>query len=338
MTDRYARQTLFTDVGKEGQKRLGGGCVVLIGCGAVGTVVANALVRAGVGKVKIVDRDFIESHNLQSHIVLDEADIKNQLPKAVAVERHLRKVNPEVRIEGMVANINYTNIENFISGADLILDGVDNIETRFLINDVSLKHKIPWIYGEAVASRGMTFDVIPGETPCFRCVFASLFSSGTVYTAGTVGVISPAPLIVGSLQSVEALKVLVGAEGINRDHMVVDVWKGTFHRLRISRRSGCPACHGKYEFLEGKFGMKVTSLCGQNAVQVINPKMENISLEKLAERLNSIGQVFYNEFMLRFASDSHEMVVFPDGRAIVKNTNDELLALGLYNKYIGAKG
>jgi len=335
MTDRYARQTLFTDIGKEGQKRLGDSCVMFIGCGAVGTVVATSLVRAGVGKVKIIDRDFIEYHNLQNHVLFDEDDINNQLPKAVAAKRHLKKVNSSVEVEGIVANVNYTNIESFVSGANLILDGVDNIETRFLINDVSLKHKIPWIYGEAVASRGMTFDIIPGETPCFQCIFASPFSHGTVYTADTVGVISPASLVVGSLESVEALKVLVGAREINRDHIVVDVWKGTFHRLKISPRSGCPACQGKYEFLEGKFGMKVTSLCGQNAVQVINPKMESISLENLAARLNSIGQVFYNEFMLRFAGDSHEMVVFPDGRAIVKNTNDESLALGLYNKYIG---
>ncbi|MCX6008690.1 MAG: ThiF family adenylyltransferase [Chloroflexi bacterium] len=335
MIDRYARQTLFDDMDKEGLKRLGNSCVVVIGCGAVGTVVATSLVRAGVGKMRIIDRDFIEYHNLQQHILFDEDDIKNQLPKAVAAKRHLMKVNSSVEIEGLVANVNYTNIENFVSGANLILDGVDNIETRLLINDVSLKHRIPWIYGEAVASRGMTINIIPGETPCFQCVFASPFSHGTIYTTETVGVISPATFVVGSLESVEAMKIPAGAKEISRDHIVIDVWKGTFHRLKIKSRNGCPACQGKYEFLEGKFGMKVASLCGQNAVQVINPKMERISLEDLATRLKPIGQVFYNEFMLRFSVDSREMVIFPEGRAIVKNTDDESLALGLYNKYIG---
>jgi len=335
MIDRYARQTLFDDMDKEGLKRLGNSCVVVIGCGAVGTVVATSLVRAGVGKMRIIDRDFIEYHNLQQHILFDEDDIKNQLPKAVAAKRHLMKVNSSVEIEGLVANVNYTNIENFVSGANLILDGVDNIETRLLINDVSLKHRIPWIYGEAVASRGMTINIIPGETPCFQCVFASPFSHGTIYTTETVGVISPATFVVGSLESVEAMKIPAGAKEISRDHIVIDVWKGTFHRLKIKSRNGCPACQGKYEFLEGKFGMKVASLCGQNAVQVINPKMERISLEDLATRLKPIGQVFYNEFMLRFSVDSREMVIFPEGRAIVKNTDDESLALGLYKKYIG---
>jgi len=335
MIDGYARQTIFDDMDKEGQKRLGNSCVVVIGCGAVGTVVATSLLRAGVGKIRIIDRDFIEYHNLQQHTLFDEDDIKKQLPKAVAAERHLQKMNSSIEVEGVVANVNYTNIESFVNGADLILDGVDNIETRLLINDVSLKHRIPWIYGEAVASRGMTINIIPGQTACFQCVFANPFSYGTGYTTDTVGVISPAPFFVGSFESVEAMKILVGVGEINREHIVIDVWKDTFHRLKVNHRSNCPACQGKYEFLEGKFGMKVASLCGQKAVQVINPKMERISLEDLATRLKPIGQVFYNEFMLRFSVNSHEMVIFPEGRAIVKNTDDESLALGLYNKYIG---
>ena len=335
MIDGHVRQTLFDDMDKEGLKRLGNSCVVVIGCGAVGTVVANSLVRAGVGKVRIIDRDFIEHHNLQQHTLFDEDDIKKQLPKAVAAERHLKKMNSSTEVEGVVANVNYTNIEGFVNGADLILDGVDNIETRLLINDVSLKHRIPWIYGEAVAARGMTINIIPGQTACFQCVFANPFTYGTGYTTDNVGVIGPAPYFVGSFESAEAMKILVDAGKINQEHIVIDVWKGTFYRLKIKSRNSCPACQGKYEFLEGKFGMKVASLCGQNAVQVINPKMERVSLEYLATRLKPKGQVFYNEFMLRFAVNSHEMVVFPDGRAIVKNTADESFALGLYNTYIG---
>jgi molybdopterin/thiamine biosynthesis adenylyltransferase len=335
MDDRHAGQALIHDMDKEGSKRLGNSCVVVIGCGAVGTVAATSLARASVGKIRVVDRDFIEHQNLQQHAIFDEDDIKKQLPKAVAAERHLRKMNSSIEVEGVVANVNYTNIEGFVNGADLILDGVDNIETRLLINDVSLKHRIPWIYGEAVAARGMTINIIPGQTACFQCVFANPFSYGTGYTTDTVGVINPTPSFVGSFESVEAMKILVDAGEINQEHIVIDVWKGTFYRLKVKSRNGCPACQGKYDFLEGKFGMKLASLCGQNAVQVINPKMEKVSLERLATRLNPIGQVFYNEFMLRFSIDSHDMVIFPDGRAIVKNTDDESLALGLYNKYIG---
>jgi len=335
MIDRYSRQTLFSGIGEEGQRRLGNSCVVIIGCGALGTIIATSLVRAGVGKIRIIDRDFIEYHNLQRQVLFDEDDIRNELPKAMAAERHLKRVNSSVEIEGIVADVNYSNVERLISGADLILDGLDNFETRFLINDVSLKHKVPWVYGAAISSSGMTMNIIPGETACFRCFSANLPSKGVVHTCDTAGVISSAPFIIGSLESVEAMKILVGAEEINRDLIVIDVWKGMFERLRISTRDDCPACQGKYEFLEGEFEVRATSLCGQDAVQVLNPGVGSISLERLAARLKLVGQVTYNEFMLRFTVDNCEMVVFPDGRAIVKNTNDESLARGLYAKYIG---
>ena len=333
--DRYSRQVLFPGIGEEGQKKLGNSSVALIGCGALGTVIATSLVRAGIGKVKIIDRDFIEYHNLQRQVIFDEEDIKAGLPKAIAAERHLKKVNSSIEIEGIVADVNYTNIERLVGGADVILDGLDNFETRLLINDVSLKHKIPWVYGGAIAASGMTMNIIPGQTPCFRCLQGSPAGRGIALTCDTAGVISPAPFIVGSLQTVEAIKILVGAKEINRDLIVIDVWEGKFSRLKIGRRADCPACQGKYEFLEARFGTKTTSLCGQNAVQVINPEVGELSFEGLAARLSPLGEVSYNEFMLRFVVDSHEMVIFPDGRAIVKNTGDESLARGLYAKYIG---
>ncbi len=336
MIDRYSRQTLFDGIGEEGQRRLGNSCVLIIGCGALGTVIATSLVRAGVGKVRIIDRDFIEYHNLQRQVIFDEDDIRNGLPKAIAAERHLKKVNSSVEIEGIVADVNYTNIEGFVRDADIILDGLDNFETRFLINDVSLKHKIPWIYGGAISSLGMTMTIIPGVTSCFRCIFPAIPPSRTILTCDTAGVISPAPFVIGSLQSTEAMKILVGAEEINRDLIIIDVWKGNFHRLKIGPRENCPVCQGKYEFLDGKSGMRTTSLCGQNAVQVVNPGVEELSLEQLAARLKPVGEVAHNEFMLRLNIDGQEMVVFPDGRAIVKNTCDESLARGLYAKYIGA--
>ena len=335
MIDRYSRQTLFSGIGEEGQRRLGNSCVLIIGCGALGTIMATSLVRAGVGKTRIIDRDFIEYHNLQRQVIFDEDDIKNQLPKAIAAERHLKKVNSSVEIEGIVADVNYTNIERCVRDADIILDGLDNFETRLLINDVSLKHNIPWVYGGAISSFGMTMTIIPHETPCFRCFTASPPGRGSIQTCDTAGVISPIPFIIGSLQTAEAMKILVGAEDINRELITIDVWKDTFNRLKISPRPDCPACQGKYEFLEGEFGLRVTSLCGQDAVQVLNPNVGSISLVELAVRLKPVAQVTYNEFMLRFTVDNHEMVVFPDGRAILRNTTDESLARGLYAKYIG---
>ena len=336
MIDRYSRQTLFPGIGEEGQRKLASSYVVIIGCGALGTISATSLVRAGVGKVRIIDRDFIEYHNLQRQVLFSEEDIKAELPKAVADEQHFKKVNSSIDIGGVVSDVNYTNIERLVAGADLILDGLDNLEARFLINDVSLKANIPWVYGGAISSCGMTMNIIPGETPCFRCLSANPSGSGIALTCDTAGVINPAPFIIGSLQAVEAMKILVGSPEINRELIMIDVWKDEFNRLKISHRTDCPACRGEYQFLEARFGTRATSLCGQNAVQVLNPEVREISFARLAAHLRPVGEVNYNEFMLRFQVDNHEMVIFPDGRAIVKNTDDEVMARGLYAKYIGA--
>lgn len=336
MIDRYSRQTLVRDIGTEGQIKLSRASVTIIGCGALGTVTATILVRAGVGKVRIVDRDFIEYHNLQRQVIFTEDDIREQLPKAVAAERHLKKVNSSIEIEGIVADVNFSNIENLVDGSDLIVDGLDNLETRFLINDVSLKHNIPWVYGGAISTYGMVMPIIAGKTPCLRCVWNQPSGQGLAFTCDVAGVIAPAPFVVASLQSVEAMKILTGAGNIFQGLTYIDVWKGTFERLKTSRRPDCPSCHGKYEFLETRSGTRTTSLCGQNAVQITSPDVEAISLSNLAKHLEAVGMVKYNEFMLSFSFDHTEMVVFPDGRAIVKNTNDESFARGLYTKYIGA--
>ena len=336
MTDRYSRQILFSPIGKDGQNKLAASNAVIIGCGALGTVIATVLVRAGVGKVRIIDRDFIEYHNLQRQVLFNEGDIKNKLPKAVAAERHLREVNSTIEIEGIVADVNHTNIEKLVRGADIILDGLDNLETRFLINDAALKLKIPWVYGGAISSYGMTMNVIPDKTPCLRCVWGNTAGHGLSLTCDTAGVIAPAPFVTASLQSAEAMKILVGDEHINQELISIDVWTAELKRFKISRRPDCPACNGKYEFLDAQFGTKTTSLCGQNAVQVLNPGIKHVSFEQLESRLKNVGKVSHNEFMLDFMVDSQEMVVFPDGRAIVKNTADESLARGLYAKYIGA--
>lgn len=335
MIDRYSRQTLFQDIGEEGQKKLGKSFAVIIGCGALGSMIALTLVRSGVGKVRIIDRDFIEYHNLARQALFDEEDVRNQIPKAIAAERHLKKVNSSIVIEGIVADVNCTNIESFIRNADILLDGLDNFETRGLMNDVSLKHKIPWIYGGVISSFGMTMDIIPGETPCLRCLQPDAHFGAGMHTCETAGVIGSAPFVIGSLQAAEAIKILVGSEEINRDLVFIDVWQNQFNRFKVRRRQECPSCHGRFEFLEAKFGTKTTSLCGQNSVQVLNPDRGKISLAKLASQLGKVGEVSHNKFMLRFKVNHHEMVIFPDGRAIIKNTNDESLAKGLYAKYIG---
>ena len=336
LRDRYSRQTMFPGIGDAGQRKLSSGHVVIIGCGALGSNIATLLVRAGVGKVSIVDRDFIEYHNLQRQVLFDEDDIKAGLPKAIAAERHLKKVNSSVEIEGIVADANYTNIEKFCRGADVILDGLDNFETRLLINDVALKHKVPWVYGGAIAANGMTMTIMPGEPPCLRCISPVLPDPETSLTCETAGIVGTVPAIIGSLQATEAMKPLIGTEDINRGLTVIDVWKGTFHNLKIEPRADCPACRGQYQFLETEFSLKTTSLCGQSrAVQVVNTGVSKIALDKLAGQLSHAGEVSHNEFMLRFTIDDHDMVIFPDGRAIITNTIDESLARELYSKYIG---
>ena len=338
MFERYSRQTVIPEIGIEGQKRISNSCALIIGCGALGTVIASALVRAGVGRVKIVDRDFIEYHNLQRQILFNEDDVKQNLPKAVAAERHLKEVNSEITVQGIVSDVNYANIEDLARGADVILDGTDNLETRFLINDVSLKLRIPWVYGGAIDTVGMTMTIIPYETPCFRCIIRGETYGTKGLTCETAGVISPAPWVTASLQAAEALKILTGSSRINRDLIDLDVWNNKFNQLKFNGRNiDCPACgYNRFEFLDGKFSTRTTQLCGQNSVQILAPGKVELSFERLAERLQSAGKVDYNEFMLRFFVDSGEMIIFRDGRAIVKDTNDEAYAKAFYTKYVGA--
>jgi molybdopterin/thiamine biosynthesis adenylyltransferase len=337
LRERYSRQTRFPGIGEEGQAKLINSGVVVIGCGALGCNIAIFLARAGVGQIKIVDRDFIEYHNLQRQTLFDEDDIKARLPKAIAAAHHLRKANSAVEIEGIVADANFTNIERFCQGADVILDGLDNFETRFLINDVSLKHGIPWIYGAAIASTGMTMTIIPDKSPCLRCFYPSLPDSANIPTCETAGVVGTAPAVIGSLQATEAIKIIVGAE-TNHDVIMVDVWHGTFNQISMKRYENCPACHGKYDYLESAFELKTTVLCGQSrAVQVVNASLTKLDLHDLASKLKNVGSIDEDEYVLRFTTEKYEINVFPDGRAIVRNTLDESRAKELYDKYIMAK-
>lgn len=264
MLERYSRQTGFPGLGTKGQARLAKSFAVIVGCGALGSVTATILVRAGVGRVRIIDPDFVEYHNLHRQAIFNEDDVRNRRPKASAAERYLKQVNSSVEIEGVAAGVNRENIEGLVRNADIILDGLDNFETRFLLNDVSLKYKIPWIYGGVTGSSGMTMNIIPGRSACLRCLYPEIPSPARLRTRHTAGVISPAPFVIGSLQATEAMKILVNAGEINRQLVSIDVWKNKHRHIEVARRTGCRSCEGVYEFLDGSHHPEEDLLKGSN--------------------------------------------------------------------------
>jgi len=336
--DRYSRQTLLPEIGADGQKRLLASSVAIIGCGALGTVIADGLVRAGVGKVRIVDRDSIELNNLQRQVLFDEEDIAKGLPKAVAAVQKLKKVNSQVALEPLVADVRPDNVERMISDVDLVLDGTDNFEVRYLVNDACVKNDVPWVYAAVIATYGMTMAIIPHHTPCFRCFLPKMPLPGSTPTCDTVGVLSTAVNVIASLKLTEGLKILTGKKDELHGKLIyADVWEGTAKQLEISQGAAvCPTCgQGRFEFLEAKQGSLLTRLCGRDAVQINMRGKERISLSELAKRLNSVGKVSFNDYMLRFRVNSYELTVFPDGRTIVKGTPDEAVARTLFEKYIG---
>lgn len=335
---RYSRQVILPEFGEEGQQRLAASRVVLIGCGALGTAIANTLVRAGVGKLIVVDRDYIELNNLQRQLLFDEEDIEKGLPKAVAAAEKLRKINSSIEVVPMVTDVNPGNIERLIKECDLVLDGTDNFETRYLINDACVKYEKPWVYGGVIASHGMTMNIIPGRTPCLRCLFLESPAPGTAPTCETAGVLGPAVAVIAAIQSAEALKILIGAwERLNQGLVSIDLWSVAFHSFTANERApDCPTCaKGEFPFLDASSATRTASLCGRDAVQLTVPEGNRLNLQDLAVRLQEIGRVTYNEFMLRLVLDAHELMVFPDGRAIIKGTSDDTVARTIYAKYIG---
>jgi adenylyltransferase/sulfurtransferase len=339
--DRYSRQIRFHGLGEAGQKKLLASRVTVCGCGALGTVLANHLVRAGVGRVRIVDRDFIETHNLQRQVLFDEQDVADNLPKAEAAARKLRAINSQVAIEPVVTDIDHTNILDLVDDADLILDGTDNFETRYLINDAAVKLGKPWIFGGVIGSEGQTMTIVPGETPCIRCVVETSPPPGMTPTCETAGVLGPAVAVIASFEAVEAIKLLAGkTDALNRELIMIDLWDWTFRRLKVARlreTADCPCCkHRRFEWLDGQLGSHTTTLCGRNAVQVAVRRSEPLSFPELALRLGPLGEVRHNAYMLRFAAEGHEFTVFPDGRAIIKGTNDVAKARTLYAQFVGS--
>jgi molybdopterin-synthase adenylyltransferase len=338
LQEKYSRQMLFAGIGPEGQKRLLASRAAIVGCGAIGAATANLLVRAGVGYLRIIDRDFVEPSNLQRQTLFDESDALNVLPKAIAAERKLRSINSSVTVEGVVADLSPRNAEALLNDVDLLLDGTDNFETRFLINDVAVKSGRPWIYAAAVASYGLTMTIRPGETACLACLLESgSAAQGLEETCDTIGVLGPIINLIASLEVAEALKLLSGRpEALHGRLLSCDVWTGRMQSVGVARNPQCRACaRHDFTYLAGEAQPHVT-MCGRDSVQ-IHERARTIDLRVLEARLRPLVEnVRQNDFLLRFRIAPFEMTVFADGRAILKGTRDPAVARSLYARYIGA--
>ena len=333
---RYSRQSRFAPVGEEGQARIRRSAVAIAGCGALGTAQAEMLARAGVGTLRLIDRDFVEWSNLQRQFLFDESDAAEATPKAIAASRRLKAINSEISVEPMVADLSPRTAEELLEDVDLILDATDNFETRYLINDFAVRENIPWIYGAAVGSYGIKLAIIPGRTACFRCVYPDP-PEGLQPTCETDGVLGPATAAIAALQAGDALKILArGTELVEARLTMLNVWTGEIRQTAPPQRDPeCPCCVARdFAYLNGKHRAPI-SLCGRNAVQ-IHERLRPVNLEELAGRLRAFGNVRSNEFALRAEVDAYELTVFPDGRAIIKGTTDAGVARSLYARYVGA--
>jgi len=334
--DRYSRQILFTPIGEEGQRRWGAATVAIVGCGATGSAIASLLARSGVGTLRIIDRDYVEPSNLQRQVLFDESDAAESVPKAIAAARKIAAFNSQIVVEPKVADLIPSNVEELLSGVQLILDGTDNFETRYLINDYSVKNDVTWIYSAAVASYGVTLNVLPGETACLACVFPDS-PRGTFETCETAGVINSAVNLVASIAATEAMKWIVGAKDqLRRTLLSFDVWRNERAEVSASSpRAECRVC-SKREFvhLAGQARPHIT-LCGRNSVQ-IHERQRPVDFSEMSARLKPHGIVRHNEMVLKFWHEPYEMTLFPDGRAIIKGTTDTAIARSLYARYVGA--
>jgi molybdopterin-synthase adenylyltransferase len=334
--ERYSRQILFRGVGAEGQRRLAAARVAVVGCGATGSAVASLLARAGVGTIRIIDRDYVEASNLQRQTLFDESDARESLPKAIAAARRIAAFNSHIVVEPQVTDLIPENIESLLQGSDLILDGTDNFETRYLVNDHAVKNGLPWIYAAAVGSYGVTLNVIPGKTACLACVFPDS-PQGIFETCETAGVLNSVVNLVASIEAAEALKWLVGAaDKMRRTLLSCDLWTNERAEIQASKpRAGCRAC-GERDFvhLEGE-GRPHITLCGRNSVQ-IHERHRPVDFGEMSERLKPHGAVRHNDFVLKFWREPYEMTLFSDGRAIIKGTTDTGVARSLYARYVGS--
>ena len=336
-TSRYHRQILLPQIGAEGQRRIAASSAAVVGIGALGSVSADLLARSGVGRLRLIDRDFLELQNLQRQALFDEEDLRSNLPKAVAAQRKLRKINSEITIEAEPSDLNARTADKLLQGMGLIVDGTDNFETRFLINDFCLRAKIPWIYAGVVGMAGMTYVVLPGEGPCLRCLFEQAPKPGEFETCDTAGVLAPAAHLTASFQAAEALKILAGKrEDVDRRLWKIDIWKKEFRPVDAGAGARCSGCKkGEYPHLSRGRGSRTVALCGRNAVQIIRDEQERLNFQSLARRLSPLGRVQYNEYLLKASISSFEITLFQNGRAIIQGTADPAEAKSVYAKYIG---
>jgi adenylyltransferase/sulfurtransferase len=337
---RYSRQILFPGVGIEGQARLGRSHVLLVGCGGLGTVLAEILVRAGVGTLTIADRDYVDETNLQRQSLFTEQDWKSSLPKAVAATRRLREINSGVELVERVVDVNSTTVEPLMHSQDLVLDGTDNFETRYLLNDASLAWNIPWVYGACVGAYGLCLAFVPGRAPCLRCILEKMPPPGSSPTCDTSGVIGPVVHLVAALEAAEALKILTGnLQQLSRKLVTIDLWENRLLSLDLSNMEAdpeCPACgKRRFEFLAGEHESRTQSLCGRNAVQVWRAEPATVEFGPIAERLACHGKVTSNEYLLKASLGEVEIALFRDGRAIVRGIRDVEEAKRVYAKFIG---
>ena len=337
MDDRYSRQILFSGIGEEGQRRLLAARVLIVGCGALGSAHAESLARAGVGHLRLVDRDFVEPSNLQRQTMFTEADAEQRLPKAIAAANHLREINSEIEVEPHVIDVNHSTIERLLEGCDVVVDGTDNFSTRYLINDACVKHNTSWIYGAAVGSYGVTMTIRPHQTACLRCVFEEAPAAGSAPTCDTSGVIMPIINVVSAVQVSEVFKLITGQlDALHGSLMQFDVWQNEWRKIGTGKpRKDCSTCVlAQYETLSGA-DEGAAVLCGRDAIQISPSQPTCINFSTLAERLRRAGEVKFNEYLLRFRTGKFELTVFRDARSIIRGTDEVSVARSLYAKYIG---
>lgn len=336
LEERYSRQVLFYGIGADGQEKLAASRIAIVGCGATGSAIASLLARSGVGTVRIIDRDYVEPSNLQRQSLFDEEDAAESLPKAIAAARKIAAFNSQIIVEPQVADLTPSNVESLLAAADLVLDGTDNFETRYLVNDFAVKRSLPWIYTAAVGSYGVTLNVLSGQTACLACIFPDS-PRGALETCETSGVLNSAVNLAASIAATEALKLLVGAkDSLRKTLLSFDVWRNERAEVAADRpRLGCRAC-GERDFihLSGE-GRPHITLCGRNSVQ-IHERQRPLDFIEMSARLKPLGQVRHNDFVLKFWHDPYEMTLFPDGRAIIKGTTDTAVARSLYARYVGS--
>jgi adenylyltransferase/sulfurtransferase len=335
--DRYIRQTAFAGIGQEGAERIRKARVAVVGMGALGTVVSSHLARAGVGFLRIVDRDYVDLSNLQRQILYTERDAEDQLPKVIAARNHLSAANSEIEIEPVLTDVGARNIEAIVRDVDLILDGTDNFDVRFLINEMCHKLRVPWIYGGALGAAGATMNILHGEGPCLRCLMPNIPAPGTYPTCGTEGVLSMATAVVASIEASEALKILTGSPAISGNFLYFDLWKGVFVQDDAVRDPDCDVCgKGVYELLERNDDDEhVIPLCTPESYQISPKRRARLDLASFASRLEKIGLVSQNGYVLRFDGKGASFTLFEDGRAVIRNAKDEAGAISVYAEYIG---